>query len=42
MRIGIVELYYGESGKKGFYNNQELGVAKAFKAKGYEIIVFYP
>ena len=42
MRIGIVELYYGESGKKGFYNNQELGIAKAFKMKGYEIIVFYP
>lgn len=42
MRIGIVELYCGESGKKGFYNNQELGIARAYKKKGYDVILFYP
>lgn len=42
MRIGIVELYCGESGKKGFYNNQELGIARAYKKKGYDVIIFYP
>ena len=42
MRIGIVELYCGISGKKGFYNNQEIGLARAMKKKGYDSIIFYP
>lgn len=40
--FGIVELYCGASGKIGFYNNQELGIAKAMKKKGYSCFVFYP
>lgn len=42
MRLGIVELYKGASGKKGFYNNQEIGLAKAMKKLGYECFIFYP
>jgi 1,2-diacylglycerol 3-alpha-glucosyltransferase len=42
MRIGIVELYCGKSGKKGFYNNQEIGLARAMKKIGYDAIIFYP
>lgn len=40
--FGIVELYYGKSGKKGFYNSQELGIARAMKQKGYISVIFYP
>ncbi len=40
IRIGIVELYCGGSGKKGFYNSQEIGIAKEFVKRGYECIVF--
>ena len=42
MRLGIVELYCGASGQKGFYNSQELGLARAMKPLGYEPVVFYP
>lgn len=42
MRFGIVELYCGKSGKKGFYNSQEIGLARAFKEIGYETYIFYP
>lgn len=42
MVLGIVELYCGKSGKKGFYNSQEIGIARAFKAKGHDCIIFYP
>ena len=42
MRIGIVELYCGKSGKKGFYNNQEIGLARAMKKRGYDAVIFYP
>lgn len=42
MRIGIVELYCGRSGKKGFYNSQEIGIARAMVKIGYECIIFYP
>lgn len=42
MRIGIVELYCGSSGKKGFYNNQEIGIARAMRKLGYECFIFYP
>lgn len=42
MKLGIVELYCGKSGKKGFYNNQEIGLAQAMEKLGYEICIFYP
>ncbi len=42
MRIGIVELYCGSSGKKGFYNNQEIGLSRALVKKNYECFIFYP
>lgn len=42
MRIGIVELYCGSSGKKGFYNSQEIGIARAMARIGYECVIFYP
>ena len=42
MKIAIAELYCGKSGKKGFYNNQEIGLAKAFKKLGHEICIMYP
>ena len=42
MRIGIVELYCGGSGKKGFYNSQEIGLSRAMKKLGHEMFVFYP
>ena len=40
--FGIIELYCGGSGKIGFYNNQELGIAKAMTKLGYNCFVFYP
>lgn len=42
MILGIVELYQGGSGKKGFYNSQEIGLARAMKKIGYESVIFYP
>lgn len=42
MRLGIVRLYFGASGKKGLYNSQEIGLAKAMKKLGYDITIFYP
>lgn len=42
MNIGIVVLYCGQSGKKGFYNRQEIGLAKALAQKNHECFVFYP
>ena len=42
INFGIVELYCGASGKKGFYNNQEIGLAKAMKKIGYSCFIFYP
>ncbi|MBQ7866772.1 MAG: glycosyltransferase [Clostridia bacterium] len=42
MTLGIVSLYYGQSGKAGFYNKQEIGLARAMKARGYSCVVFYP
>lgn len=42
MKIGIVELYCGDSGKKGYYNSQEIGLARAFKELGHECVIFYP
>lgn len=42
LRVGIVEVYCGASGKMGFYNNQEIGIARALKKRGYQVIIFYP
>ena len=42
MRFAITTLYCGTSGQKGFYNSQELGLARAMKPLGYEPVVFYP
>lgn len=42
MRIAILQLYCGQSGKNGFYNNQLLGLAKAYAKKGHEIFVVFP
>ena len=42
MRIGIVELYCGGSGKKGFYNSQEIGLSRAMKKLGHKMFIFYP
>lgn len=42
MIFGIVELYQGDSGKQGYYNSQELGLARAMRKLGCEVIVFYP
>ena len=42
MRFAITVLYCGASGQKGFYNSQELGLARAMKLLGYEPVVFYP
>ena len=41
MRFAITALYCGASGQKGFYNSQELGLARAMKPLGYEPVVFY-
>ena len=40
MKFGIVDTYCGASGQKGFYNSQELGLARAMKPLGYEPVVF--
>ena len=42
MKLAIMQTYCGASGKKGFYNLQEVGLARAMKALGYEPVVFYP
>ena len=42
MRFGIVRLYCGTSGKQGFYNSQEIGLARAMKKLGYSTVVFFP
>ena len=41
LRIGIVDLYSGASGKKGYYNRQEVGMAKGFAELGFKCFVFY-
>ena len=42
MRIAILQLYCGQSGKTGFYNNQLLGLAKAYAKMGHEVFVVFP
>lgn len=41
MRLGILRLYIGDSGTLGFYNLQELGLAKALVRNGdYDVSIF--
>ena len=40
--VGIPQLYCGASGKKGAYNRQEIGLARAFAALGCRAVAFYP
>lgn len=42
MRFGIVKTYCGASGEQGYYNSQEIGLARAMKALGHAPVVFYP
>lgn len=41
-RIAILDLYYGKSGKLGFYNSQAVGLAKAYVEYGYEVFIARP
>lgn len=41
MKLGIIRLYCGNSGKKGFYNIQEIGLAKSLVRKGVCVDVFF-
>lgn len=40
MQFGIIRLYSGSSGAKGFYNCQEIGLAKALVRAGHTAVVF--
>lgn len=40
MKLGIIRLYTGESGKLGYYNMQELGLAKELVKHGIEVYIF--
>ena len=40
MNFGILRLYCGKSGEKGFYNLQELGLAKSMAKLGYNVYIF--
>lgn len=42
LKIALLELYCGKSGKLGFYNSQSLGLAKAYSALGHEVYVIRP
>ena len=42
MRIAILELYCGKSGKSGYYNSQEIGLAKAYAGMGHNVFVVLP
>jgi 1,2-diacylglycerol 3-alpha-glucosyltransferase len=42
MNWAIVELYCGESGKLGYYNSQELGLARAIASKNINVTIVYP
>lgn len=41
MKLGIIRLYCGKSGEKGFYNIQEIGLAKSLIKKGIEVDIFF-
>lgn len=40
MKIGILVLFVNSYGKKGFYNSQEIGMAKEFAARGHQVKIF--
>lgn len=40
--IAIPQFYCGPSGRKGLYNRQEVGLARAFAALGARAVVLYP
>lgn len=42
MKIAILELYCGQSGKAGYYNSQEIGLAKAYARMGHKVYVVLP
>ena len=42
MNWAIMKLYYGGSGKTGYYNSQELGLARALKKYGIHITLVFP
>lgn len=42
LRIGILDLYFGQSGKLGFYNSQAIGLAKAYSGLGHEVFIVRP
>lgn len=42
MNWAIMELYCGESGKLGYYNSQELGLARALALKNINVTIVYP
>lgn len=42
LKIAILDLYYGQSGKLGFYNSQAIGLAKAYKELGHQILIARP
>ena len=42
LRIAILDLYFGQSGKLGFYNSQAIGLAKAYAALGHEVFIVRP
>lgn len=41
MKLGIIRLYCGNSGKKGFYNIQEIGLAKSLARRGINVDIFF-
>lgn len=41
MKLGIIRLYIGESGKAGYYNIQEIGLAKALARNGISTDIFF-
>ena len=42
MNWAIMELYCGGSGKMGYYNSQELGLARALRKYGIDVTIVYP
>ena len=41
MKLGIIRLYIGESGKVGYYNIQEIGLAKSLAKRGVTTDIFF-
>ncbi len=40
MKIGILVLMINNFGKKGFYNSQEVGMAKAIAKRGHKVVIY--